>query len=428
MDTTSSHSASEGMNSAYRELNQCRVCGSHDLFPYLDLGNMPLVNSYVDKQDGDQKDPRFPLKINFCTHCATSQLSIVVDPKIMFKNYFYRSSISKTFMDHCRDYARHVTKRFEMNSEDLVIDIASNDGAALSMFKKFGVRVLGVDPAENLAAIAEKKGIETHPDFWSPDVAKMLKDKHGPAKFVTGSNVFAHVDDVSSFLKGVTTILSEDGVFAIEVPYAATFLENTEFDTTYHEHLSYFLLKPLIQLFAQVGLEVFDVQSFKIHGGTIRVYAKRKGCQKYQVEHENIDSFLDHEMELGLHDKSAYMQFSRQVADIKKNLSELLRDLKAKGKTVAAYGASAKGNVLMNYCELDSEMIDFIVDDTPEKQGYLSPGNHIPIVPASMIAERRPDYLLLLAWNFSKELMAKTRSYQEAGGRYIVPIPELKVI
>ncbi|MCW9023540.1 MAG: class I SAM-dependent methyltransferase [Gammaproteobacteria bacterium] len=412
----------------YKELDHCRVCKNTDLTTYLDLGNMPLVNSYVTADDDEKPCDRYPLAINYCPECSMSQLSIVVDPSIMFKNYFYRSSISQTFVNHCAEYAENSARRFSFRESDLVVDIASNDGACLREFKKQGVKVLGVDPAENLAKIAIESGVPTVAKFWNADTAKQLLADHGKAKMITAMNVFAHVDDLDSFLTGVNTLLDDDGVFAIECPYMFNFMTNTEFDTTYHEHLSYFLLKPIKHLVERHGFEVFDVMTMNIHGGSIRVYVKKKTSKAWDICYQNIDKLLLMEEETGFHKLNTYMHFSEAVKNIKEDMVNLIRSLKAEGKKIAAYGASAKGNILSNYCGLGKSDIDYIIDDTPEKQGYLAPGHHIPIVAFEQLKKDPPDFLILLAWNFSHELMNKTSAYQGEGGKYIIPIPQVKIV
>lgn len=418
--------AADGFFQGYRRIHACRICGSGDLMPYLDLGNIPLVNRYVPIAAADVADPRFPLQILYCRNCALSQLSIVVEPDVLYREYFYRSSISKTFQQHCARFALESRRR--IGGSALVVDIASNDGCTLREFQREGFRVVGVEPAANLAAIAESTGIPTVVEFWSPAIAARIRAAHGPAHLITAMNVFAHVHDLDAFLRGVTTLLQADGVLAVEVPYMLNFVNKTEFDTSYHEHLSYFLLKPLIPLFQRHGMEICDVRKFTIHGGSIRVYAKKTSSAGTPVDHDAIKWLLELESDLGLHNAETYRRFSRDVEKIRKELLELLQRLRGAGKTIAAYGASAKGNVLTNYCGIGKDLIPYIIDDTPEKQGFLTPGNHIPIVPSRYLQERKPDYLLLLAWNFAEELMEKTAEYQRNGGRYIIPIPNVRVV
>lgn len=412
----------------YYELDRCRVCESAGLIKFLDLGQMPLANSYVSSVDAAKECVRYPLAINYCKNCSMSQLSLVVDPSIMFKKYFYRSSISRTFVKHCAELAKNSLQRFNFSASDLVVDIASNDGACLREFQRTGVNVLGVDPAENLAKMAIESGVHTIAKFWNEETAKEVRNEYGGAKMITAMNVFAHVGDLGSFLKGIDILLQDDGIFLIECPYMVNFIKNTEFDTAYHEHLSYFLLKPIMVLMRKHELEVFDAGLLDIHGGTIRIYVQRKGNGSNQIRHDVIEKLLDAENDMGLCDVNTYLKYSDKVHKIRDTMINTIQELKAKGKVIAAYGASAKGNILSNYCGFGRDDIEYIVDDTPEKQGLLAPGHHIPIVSSKVLEECHPDYLILLAWNFSKELMEKTAGFRGRGGKYIIPIPEVKIV
>ncbi len=410
------------------QVTHCRICKGSNLTPYLDLGHIPLVNTYVPATDAAKKDPVFPLQILFCNDCALSQLSIVVRPEILYSQYFYRSSISKTFTEHCFAFAKQAVNTFNLNAKDLVVDIASNDGCALNEFRKFSVRVVGVEPATNLAELAHKQGIPTINMFWNEGVARKIQTEYGATRLITAMNVFAHVHDLDAFLAAAKSLLADDGVLALEVPYLLNFVNKNEFDTSYHEHLSYFLVKPLMHLFERHDMEIADIKKFTIHGGTIRVYVKHKNNTHVRTDPDAIRWLLELEKDLGLYDIKTYLHFSQDVQKIRQDLVELLQRLRQQGKVIAAYGASAKGTVLMNYCGITKEMVQYVVDDTPEKQGLLTPGTHIPIVPASMLQTQKPDYLLLLAWNFADELMEKTQEYKDAGGRYIIPIPNVQII
>ena len=412
----------------YKKLTECRICGSNDFFKYLDLGDIPLVNNYVNPTSGEKEDEIYPLQILFCKECALSQLSVVVNPEKLYSKYAYRSSISKTFIDHCNLLAESICHKFKVKKDDLVVDIASNDGCLLREFKKEGVLVLGIDPAENLVDIANKDGLDSLSRFWNKETAKEVLWKYGKAKIITATNVFAHVHDIHEFLDAVNILLKEYGVFIIEVPYLMNFINKTEFDTSYHEHLSYFLIKPIIYLLDKHNLELFDVEQFMIHGGAIRLYIKKSSNKSIKGRPHSIQWLIDLEKDLGLHDVTKYERFSEDANKIKDDFIRTLAELKNKGVKIAAYGASAKGNVLLNYCGINKDTISFIIDDTPEKQGKLAPGVHIPIVDFSYLEKEKPDYLVLLAWNFTTELMSKTKEYYNKGGRYIIPVPTIKVI
>jgi len=413
---------------SYKQVTSCRICQNRELKRYLDLGQIPLVNSYVHRKNKESAEEKYPLQLDYCTNCSQSQLSIVVDPKILYQVYFYRSSISKTFIQHCHQTARSLVDRFQLTSDDLIVEIASNDGCSLQEFKKFGMRVVGVDPAQNLAKIANKQGITTLPSFWNQESALKILTEHGKASVINAANVFAHVDELDEFLQAVHILLKENGIFIIEVPYLFNFINRTEFDTTYHEHLSYFLVKPLIKLFDKHSLKVFDIEEISIHGGSIRVYVRKSTNKTIEVNEASINQLLDLEKSVGLHELTTYLTFPKDVEKIKNDLLGLLIKLRSENKKVAAYGASAKGTVLSNYCGIDHNLVSYIIDDTPEKIGYLTPGNHIEIVPLTHLQNDTPDYLILFAWNFLEELIEKTKEYRKNGGRYIIPIPSVRVI
>ena len=402
----------------------CRVCGGGELVKFLDLGMLPLVNRYLRSED--EGEPRFPLEIMFCRSCANSQLSGVVDPTVLYGEYDYHSSISGTFRRHCESMARQLGDSLPLGNEDLIVEIASNDGCLLGCFKDLGCRVLGVEPARNLADLANRSGLQTLNRFWGTDVAESIRQTHGSARLVVATNVLAHVDELRGFLDAVASVLALDGVFVFEVPYMVNFINRAEFDTAYHEHLSYFLLRPLDRALRASGLRMTDVQEFDIHGGSIRVIARPAvvDCDPGP----EVGRLLAWEEGLGLYEAGSYLRFAAHVATLREELCAFLHGVKQRGKRIAAYGASAKGNVLLNFCALGREVLDYVVDDTPAKQGKFYPGVRLPIVGRQELGLHSPDYLLLLAWNFVDELMANTHDYRQRGGRYIVPIPSLRLI
>ena len=414
------------MPAPYVTLDACRVCGSARLVPYLDLGAMPLVNRYVVPASAPARDERFPLEIQFCPVCANSQLSIVVDPAVLYSSYDYHSSVSETFRRHCEELAARVVADLGLRPGQLVTEIASNDGCMLNEFKPHGVKLLGVEPASNLARLANERGLPTLNRFWSLDVAQEIRSEHGPASLLLGTNVVAHVHDLHGFFAAARHLVEPAGAFVFEVPYLVNFINRAEFDTTYHEHLSYFLLKPLKLALERNGLTVVDAEQFEIHGGSIRVTARP--AEHAGAVSERVASYLKLEEDLGLHETPAYERFARQVQVIREELVAFLAALKGRGKRIAGFGASAKGNVLLNYCGLGAETFEYVVDDTPAKQGKLYPGNRLPIVGRDRLASDPPDYLLILAWNFADEIVAKTAEFQRQGGRYLVPIPSLRVM
>ena len=404
----------------------CRVCGGRDLVRFLDLGLMPLVNRYLNSSDDGRDEPRFPLEILFCRACSLSQLSVVVDPKVLYSEYDYHSSVSKTFQQHCEEMAASQWREFGLTAQDFVVEIASNDGCLVSKFQKLGCKVLGVEPAVNLAELANDAAVPTLNEFWSQAAADRILREHGPARLVVATNVLAHVDDLHGFFRAVASLLRPDGALVFEVPYMVNFMNRAEFDTAYHEHLSYFLLRPLKQALEANGLALANAQEFEIHGGSIRVTARP--ASGAPAPSDGVQRLLSWEEELGLHEEATYLRFASHVAMLKEELTAFVHALKARGKKLAAYGASAKGNILLNYCGIGKDMLDYVVDDTPAKQGKLYPGNHLPIVNRSQLHASPPNYLLLLAWNFVDEMVKNTAEYHARGGRYIVPIPSLRVI
>jgi len=407
----------------YEKLINCRVCGSTDFTEYLNLGDVPLANALISEEEIKEEE-KFPLNVLFCNNCSFSQLSIVINPNLMFRNYVYRSSISNSFIQHCKDIVGELHNDL-LKEKHLVVDIASNDGCLLKEFKAKGNKVLGVDPAINLAKIANAQGIETIAEYWNPELAEKLKETHGKAKVIIAINVFAHINNLHSMIEGVKVMLEKDGYFIIESPHLLDLIEKTEFDTIYHEHLSYLLVKPLQRLMKKHGLRIAKVKKSSIHGGSIRMYIEKE--EKQDTSNGSTEKIIEEEEKAGLYSIDGYTDFAKKVEKVKVDLNELINKLKSEGKTIAGFGASAKGNVLLNYCEIDKNKIDFIVDDTPEKQGKLYPGVHVPIKKGSELMEKKPDYLLLLAWNFADEIMLKTKPFQESGGKYIIPIPWVQV-
>jgi 2-polyprenyl-3-methyl-5-hydroxy-6-metoxy-1,4-benzoquinol methylase len=408
----------------YKKIEECRICKSPELVSYLNLGNMPLVNRVLTTEEVSL-EKKYPLDVLLCKDCNLSQLSVVVNPEVLFRNYVYRSSISDSFRNHCRTLAERLNTDV-LGKGDLIVDIASNDGCLLRPFKEKGNRVLGIDPAINLAKLANDSGIETIPEFWDPSQAKKILKEYGPAKVITACNVFAHVDDVHLFLKGIKTLLADDGYFIIEAPHLYNLVEKTEFDTVYHEHLSYLLVKPIERLTRQHDLRLARVEKLDIHGGSLRFYIEKR--HKEDTFDGSVQRVMEEEENAGLHSIGAYIGLKRQVDGLKNNLATILGELKSLGKNISGFGASAKGNILLNYCGLNDKTIDYIFDDTPEKQGKLYPGVHIPIISRDTLLEKQPDYLMILSWNFADEMMRKTRDYKQRGGKYLIPVPHLKII
>jgi dTDP-4-dehydrorhamnose reductase/ubiquinone/menaquinone biosynthesis C-methylase UbiE len=406
-----------------RAVADCRVCGSADLVKYLDLGMLPLANNLPTSAQDAIDMQRFPMQLLFCQECALSQLSVVIDPSVFFSHDTYRSSIDKDYVRHCREMAQSLKAPLQIESGDLVIDIAGNDGALLTEFRDaLGVDVVNVDPAENISAVAESLGIATINKTWSQEVAQELLDNNGRAKLITAMNVLHRIDDVRGFLAAARHCLHEKGALILEFPYAMDFIENREFDTLYFEHLSYLLIGPVAQLAAKEGMQVFDVQKQDIHGSTVRVFLGVEGAHEVK---SSVADFLGREESGGYHDIAIYREWTGEIDALIDDLATQLKKLKNAGAQIAAFAASAKGNTLLNACLLDTATIDYIVDDTPEKISRFSPGTGIPIVDRSVLADDPPHYLVILAWNIAREIIGNTSAF---GGRYIVPIPAFEFV
>lgn len=419
----------------YKWITECRVCGSRKLRKYLDLGNQPLANALLESRDSECK--KYPLQVLFCEECSLSQLSVVVNRNILYENYPYHSSVSSTFKAHCSDMAKSIRGMFKhpktYDGWDgpqpnpvsgkpidnlLMIDIASNDGCLIEQFKANGFNVMGIEPSKNLADEANRKDLRTVCEFWDEKGVGWIT----PADVITATNVFAHVDDVHGFLKLAKKKLRaySNGFIVIEVPWLKNLIEKNQFDTIYHEHLSYFLLKPIKRLAKDLGMSVFMAEELDIHGGSLRVYIS----PWEREEHESVGRIMGSEEESGLYSYKTYKDYSSKVNSVKDHLMSLLEELNMGCKKVVGYGASAKGIMLMNYCGIDDGHLDYVVDDTKMKQGKFIPGCGIKIVPKSKLKRDGSDYILLLSWNFENELKENTRS---VGAKYITPIPMVRL-
>lgn len=397
-----------------KNAKECRCCKSKELLLYLDLGNQPLANSYL---KGSKKLKEYPLKVNLCSNCFHSQLSVVVNPDDMFLDYLYVSGTTQTFRNHCKNLAKDAVRRFPKKSLD-VLDIACNDGTQLEYFRELGCSVQGVDPAVNLRSITKKKKISVAVEYWTPRVAKKLNKKYS---IITGTNVFAHVDDLDEFLKASKIALADDGLLILEFPYAVQMVKHNEFDTVYHEHLSYFLVHSFKALMDRVGFKIVDVLQTPIHGGSIRFFIK-KGSGKHV---KKVEAFVKKEKNNGLLRTSTYIAFSKRVAKNKNDLKELVISLKKKNKKVIGYGASAKGNTMLNFFKIKPE---YIVDDNSLKWDYKTPGMSILIKDPEILTKEKEDlYIIILSWNFYNEIVKKIISLhgESYGDRALLYVPKV---
>ena len=404
---------------------KCRFCDKQDIFKFLELGTMPLANSFLTEQELTCVDePAYPLDVFFCERCGLVQIEHVVSPDLLFKDYIYFSSTSDRVHIHARYLAQSFQKRLGLDRDSLVIEIASNDGTVLQYFKEAGVRIVGVEPAGNIAQVATQAGIETCNDFFNTVTAAKLQESYGEADVILGRHVFAHVPQIHDFVKGLKKLLSPMGAVVIEAPYLIDFVEKNEFDTVYHEHYSYLSVRAMSYLFNLYDMELFDVERVDIHGGSILYFIGHKGAHSVSV---SVPELLAKELEKGLDKKETYLDFSRRVMENRDILMTLLEELKSAGKRVAAYGAPAKGNTLLNYCGITTDLVAYTVDKSPHKQKLFTPGSHLPVYHPDKLAEDKPDYVLLLAWNFAEEILSQQKAYLDGGGKFIFPIPKVKV-
>jgi hypothetical protein len=408
-----------------RRRNDCRLCGSADLTKVLALTATPPANAFVTAELLDLEQTVYPLDVWFCGACSHVQLLDIIDPEELFANYVYVSGTSGAFRQHFKDYADEVADLAELNADELVIDIGSNDGTLLDCFKGRGARVLGVDPARAIAADACARGIPTLTAFFGRELADTIVAEQGKAKCVTANNVFAHADDLGGIVAGVKTLLDDDGIYVFEVSYLLDVIENTLFDTIYHEHLAYHAITPLIDFFERYGLEIFDARRIDTHGGSIRGYVQHSAGPR--TKSKRLSEIVLLEASARLDNKETYLAFGDQIAKQGTRLRKLIASVRADGRHLAGYGAPAKATTLMYHFGLTQTDIAYIVDDSPLKQGLYSPGLHIPIVDAGKLKTAPPDYLIILAWNFAPQIMEQLSWFTAQGGRFIVPAPTVVV-
>jgi len=409
----------------YKTYNTCRSCGGSNCTDLFDFGITPLSDNLLTEKELKEEETKVPLNLMLCKDCTLVQIKEEVKPEILFcQDYPYYSSVSKYLMEHFRNSALDIISRKNLNGESFVVEAASNDGYMLKNFVENNIEVLGIDPAEGPANVAIKNGVDTINTFFSTETAeKIVKDKGKKADVFLANNVLAHVANLNGFVAGIKTILKDDGVAVIESPYLLDLIDNCEFDTIYHQHLCYYSVAALQNLFNRHGLYLNDLKHVPIHGGTIRMFV-----EPFKNYSKTILEYTDKESKLGIENPSFYEPFIRKIDALKTELNELLSDLKSQGKKIAGYGAAAKANTFMSYIGIDKSQLDFIADLSKYKQGLYFSGNHLPIVSPEKLLEDQPDYVLILAWNFADEIIKQQEKYRENGGKFIVPIPELKIV
>src|SRR5919109_1410406 len=407
------------------QMGECLLCGMAEVEQFLDLGSTALANKFLSREELSTPEPKYPLKVGFCHACGHVQLTELVPPRAMFDHYLYVSSASDTLKNHLWDLSDEILKRYELGADDLVIDIGCNDATLLQGFKRHGVRTLGVDPAQNLAELTSQNGIEGCTALFNSETAKQIVSRWGNASLITATNTFPHIQDLKDFIQGIKRVLRPGGAFVIEMHYLLDLLEQVAFDTIYHEHVSYWALGPMQRLFEKNGMHIVDAERLPLHHGQLRVFVKHDGEGEVDPK---VSDILHAERVQGLDRLETYQRLAETAMTIRKDLHSTLNLFRKEGKRVVGYGAPAKGNTLLGFLEIGPQLLEYIVDRSPLKQGLYTPGMHIPVVPPERLIADQPDYVLLLAWNFVEEIALQQAEYLGRGGKFIVPVPKVQIL
>jgi len=406
--------------------NICRFCETPLQQTFVDLGMSPLANSYIKNDQLSKMEPFYPLHTYVCSKCYLVQLMEFESPENIFSDYAYFSSFSDSMLQHAKEYVEHMIERFNFDSRSQVIEIASNDGYLLQYFKEKGVRVLGIEPAENVAKAALEKGIQSITKFFGTQTASEISNEGIQGDLLIGNNVLAHVPNLNDFVKGLKIALKPHGIITIEFPHLLRLMEDNLFDTIYHEHFSYFSFMTVKEVFETHGLKMFDVEEVATHGGSLRIYACHEEDYSRNIA-QRVDSLINKEIEMGFNTLEHYRTFGEKVKETKRKILDFLITEKRAGKSIVGYGAPAKGNTLLNYCGIRTDFMDYTVDRSPHKQNQYLPGVHIPIYSPEEIIMTRPDYLVILPWNIKEEIMRQMSHIRDWGSKFVVFIPEVKV-
>ena len=405
----------------------CRFCNTKLEHSFVDLGMSPLCQTHIKQDQLNSKEAFYPLHAYVCTECYLVQLDEYVTPDEIFSDYDYFSSFSESWVKHAKDYCEMITERINLTPNSLVAEIASNDGYLLQHFVAQNIPVIGIEPAANIAKAAVKKGIRTSVQFFGEETANSIKEEYGRADLLLGNNVLAHVPNINDFVSGMKVLLNQGGTITMEFPHLLKLIEENEFDTIYHEHFSYLSFYTVEKIFAHHGITLFDVEELPSHGGSLRIFGRHTNETDRPVS-QNVIALRDREIELGINDLKLYQEYQEKVKETKRKLLSFLIEKKREGKTIVGYGAPGKGNTLLNYCGIRQDFLDYTVDISPQKQGKFTPGCRLPILDPKVIKETKPDYVLILPWNLAKEISTKHAYISEWGGKFVVPIPEVKVL
>lgn len=408
--------------------SKCRFCNSKLEYSVIDLGMSPLCQKHVKPEYANDMEKFYPLHAYICDNCWLMQLEEFATPDEIFADeYAYFSSYSESWLEHARRYTEKMTKQFNLKADSLVAEIASNDGYLLQWFVQKGIPVLGVEPAANVAAAAEEKGVRTEVKFFGKNTAMQLSGKYGKADLLLGNNVLAHVPNINDFVAGMKEMLNDEGVITMEFPHLQRLIERNQFDTIYHEHFSYLSFVAVNRIFAHHGITLFDVEELPTHGGSLRIYGRHADDDKKEIT-QNVNELLQREIDLGFESLEYYSLFEENVKETKRKILDFLIKAKRNGKTIVGYGAPGKGNTLLNYCGIRTDFIEYTVDMSPHKQGNFLPGTHIPILHPDTIKATKPDYVFILPWNLKEEIMTQHEYVRDWGGKFVVPIPSLMVL
>ncbi len=405
--------------------NTCRLCNSDKLELVLNLTPVPPGDKCVAPEPHAEVQKTYPLDLYFCESCGLLQLLFVVDPKVLYSDYTYETSISLGLVEHFEEYAEEVLQNLKPKQGNLVVDIGSNDGTFLKFFQKKGMHVLGIEPGLNIAEKATQSGVETLSMFFNSELARKLKKERGSATIISANNVFANIDNLVEMVEGIHELLDSNGVFVFETGYMPDLIQKNLLDNIYHEHLSYFSVIPLAKFFESQGMELFDVQKIPTKGGSLRGFVQLNGGP--HKKSPSVSKAINSELNLKLNQSETFKAYAKIINAMKKELLNLLLDIKSHGKTIAGYGASVGSTTLIYHFNL-GDFLDFLVDDNPAKHNLVSPGLHIPVLPSNVIYEKKPDYVLILAWRYVEPIMQKHQSYLEQGGHFILPLPKIKII